>query len=88
VRLGQTHLGRLAALGSLLAEAYIEPGGIAVIGAELPGARSEYSYEYTGSFARSGGPHRLEESDVVSEPPARGRAAGTRRRSQARSQRD
>ncbi len=52
VRLGQTHMGRLAALGSLLAEAYIEPGGIAVIGAELPGARGEYAYDDVSKFGR------------------------------------
>ncbi len=86
VRLGQTHIGRLAALGSLLAEAYIEPGGIAVIGAELPGARSEYTYEYTGSFTRGAGPRRLEDPDAMSGASGnRRRSAGGRRQSQARS---
>jgi Mrp family chromosome partitioning ATPase/capsular polysaccharide biosynthesis protein len=83
VRLGQTHVGRLQALGSLLAEAYIEPGGIAVIGAELPGSRTEYAYEYTGAFARGGGPQRVASPDEMDDgQPDRSRTTvGNSRRS-------
>jgi polysaccharide biosynthesis transport protein len=45
-QLGRTHLRRLAALGSLLKEAHIAPAGIALIGAELPGGRGAYAYQY------------------------------------------
>jgi Mrp family chromosome partitioning ATPase/capsular polysaccharide biosynthesis protein len=44
-QLGQTNLQRLAALGSLLAEAHIDPAGIVLIGAELPGGPDVYGYQ-------------------------------------------
>jgi receptor protein-tyrosine kinase len=43
-QLGRTDLRRLSALGSLLAEAHIDPAGIALIGAELPGGTDVYGY--------------------------------------------
>ena len=42
--LGHTDLRRLSALGSLLAEAHIEPAGIALIGAAAPGGTEVYGY--------------------------------------------
>jgi Mrp family chromosome partitioning ATPase len=45
-QLGRTDLRRLAALGSLLAEAHIDPAGIAMIGAHLPGGAGVYDYQY------------------------------------------
>lgn len=44
-QLGRTDLRRLAALGSLLAEAHIDPAGIALIGAALPGGTEVYGYQ-------------------------------------------
>jgi Mrp family chromosome partitioning ATPase/capsular polysaccharide biosynthesis protein len=44
-QLGRTDLRRLSALGSLLAEARIEPAGIVLIGAEIPGGPDVYSYQ-------------------------------------------
>lgn len=43
-QLGRTDLRRLAALGALLAEAHIQPAGIALIGAVLPGGADVYGY--------------------------------------------
>lgn len=42
--LGHTDLRRLSALGSLLAEAHIDPAGIALIGAAAPGGTEVYGY--------------------------------------------
>ncbi|MGH2856087.1 MAG: AAA family ATPase, partial [Solirubrobacteraceae bacterium] len=42
--LGQTDLRRLSTLGSLLAEAHIDPTGIALIGSAAPGAAEAYGY--------------------------------------------
>jgi len=42
--LGHTDLRRLSALGSLLAEAHIDPAGIALIGAPAPGGTEVYGY--------------------------------------------
>lgn len=44
-QLGRTDLRRLSALGALLAEAHIDPIGIALIGAELPGGHEVYEYQ-------------------------------------------
>jgi hypothetical protein len=79
-QLGRTDLRRLAALGSLLAEAHIDPAGIALIGAALPGATVLYGYQ--APPGADGGPRaanrsaedRDEEDDpVIPEPSRRSR---------------
>jgi Mrp family chromosome partitioning ATPase len=46
-RLGYTHLGRLATLGSLLSRAQVVPAGIALIGAQTPGATQAEEYYHS-----------------------------------------
>jgi Mrp family chromosome partitioning ATPase/capsular polysaccharide biosynthesis protein len=79
-QLGRTDLRRLAALGSLLAEAHIDPAGIALIGAALPGGTEVYGYQ--APPGADGGPRaanrsaedRDEEDDpVIPEPSRRSR---------------
>jgi Mrp family chromosome partitioning ATPase len=72
-RLGRTDLRRLATLGSLLAEAHIDPAGIALIGAELPGGPSDYDYQYqyqqpARSNANGGAQASVRLSPIGSEP--------------------
>jgi receptor protein-tyrosine kinase len=54
-QLGRTDLRRLAALGSLLAEAHIDPAGIALIGAAAPGGTEVYGYQAPPRSAAGGG---------------------------------
>lgn len=71
--LGHTDLRRLSALGSLLAEAHIDPAGIALIGAAAPGGTEVYGYQDAlrgGSGGRvASGAHRAE---PVEDPLAHG----------------
>jgi Mrp family chromosome partitioning ATPase/capsular polysaccharide biosynthesis protein len=47
-QLGRTDMRQLHALGTLLAEAHIEPAGISLIGADLPGGHTLYHYGRPG----------------------------------------
>jgi Mrp family chromosome partitioning ATPase/capsular polysaccharide biosynthesis protein len=53
--LGHTDLRRLSALGSLLAEAHIDPAGIALIGAAAPGGAEAYGYHQPPHCGSRGG---------------------------------
>jgi non-specific protein-tyrosine kinase len=46
-RLGYTHVGRLATLGALLSRAQVTPAGIALIGAQTPGATQAEDYYHS-----------------------------------------
>ena len=74
-QLGQTHLGRLDALGTLLADAHIRPVGIALVGGNLPGGSSVYEYQYQAAQPPHFGPPEEDAGD------ANGR--GRRRRGRA-----
>jgi Mrp family chromosome partitioning ATPase/capsular polysaccharide biosynthesis protein len=63
--LGRTDLQRLAGLGSLLAEAHIDPAGIALIGAGLPGGPDVYSYQ-----TPAGGSEMGQDGDVLDDDPS------------------
>lgn len=54
-QLGRTDIRQLYALGALFAEAHIEPVGVSLIGAALPGGHTVYHY----GVPRSGGDRRL-----------------------------
>lgn len=75
-RLGRTDLRRLAALGSLMAEAHIVPAGVALVGANLPGDRHGYGYRY--------GPGEADGRALDVQPPAGFAGSGRNDRSSAR----
>ncbi|HTU95311.1 MAG TPA: Wzz/FepE/Etk N-terminal domain-containing protein [Solirubrobacteraceae bacterium] len=67
-QLGRTDLRRLEALGSLLAEAHIDPAGIALIGATAPGGTEVYGYQAPPRSAAAGGGFATQVQDGDEDP--------------------
>jgi hypothetical protein len=66
-RLGYTHLGRLATLGSLLSRAHVMPAGLVLIGASTPAGPSakDYYESVQPSPATDAEPPRAEQGTPV-----------------------
>lgn len=73
-QVGTTDTRRLSALGSLLAEAHIDPSGIALIAADVPGGPEVYSYQQAPGARR---PLRKRRSGKRASDPRDGAGAAS-----------